>query len=102
MLKEKLSTSGKWKQALNVECINKVNGHSEETPQSPRRTEPHDTDSSATWVILKALKICPLVVSGPPGSVVKSHSITNMETGGLKIYDIVSDNDLSSQVPQLK
>ncbi|XP_072904261.1 erbin isoform X1 [Hemitrygon akajei] len=28
----------------------------------------------------------------PRGPVVKSHSITNIETGGLKIYDIINDN----------
>ncbi|XP_060256348.1 erbin isoform X22 [Ovis aries] len=76
----------------NVECINKVNGHSEETPQSPRRTEPHDTDSSVDVGHSKSTEDLSPQKSGPIGSVVKSHSITNMETGGLKIYDIVSDN----------
>lgn len=76
----------------NVECINKVNGHSEETPQSPTRTEPHDTDSSVDVGHSKSTEDLSPQKSGPVGSVVKSHSITNMETGGLKIYDILSDN----------
>ncbi|XP_011369369.1 erbin isoform X2 [Pteropus vampyrus] len=76
----------------NLECINKVNGHSEATPQSPRRTEPLDTDSSVDMGISKSTEDLSPQRSGPIGSVVKSHSITNMETGGLKIYDIISDN----------
>ncbi|XP_057598184.1 erbin isoform X5 [Hippopotamus amphibius kiboko] len=76
----------------NVECINKVNGHSEERPQSPRRTEPHDTDSSVDVGLSKSIEDLSPQRSGPVGSVVKSHSITNMETGGLKIYDILSNN----------
>ncbi|XP_045751614.1 erbin isoform X10 [Mirounga angustirostris] len=76
----------------NLECVDKVNGHSEETPQSPGRTEPHDTDSSVDMGISKSTEDLSPQRSGPIGSVVKSHSITNMETGGLKIYDILSDN----------
>ncbi|XP_058918248.1 erbin isoform X2 [Kogia breviceps] len=75
-----------------LECINKVNGRSEETPQSPRRTEPHDTSSSVDAGLSKSTEDLSPQRSGPIGSVVKSHSITNMETGGLKIYDILSDN----------
>nr|KAF6489345.1 erbb2 interacting protein [Molossus molossus] len=78
----------------NLECINKVNGHFAETPQSPRRTEPHDTDSSVDMGISKSTEDLSPQRSGPIGSVVKSHSITNMETGELKIYDILSDNGL--------
>ncbi|XP_008593220.1 PREDICTED: protein LAP2 isoform X2 [Galeopterus variegatus] len=76
----------------NLESINKVNGHSEESPQSPSRTEPHDTDSSVDMGISKSTEDLSPQKSGAVGSVVKSHSITNMETGGLKIYDILSDN----------
>uniref|UniRef100_A0A452TTK0 Erbin n=1 Tax=Ursus maritimus TaxID=29073 RepID=A0A452TTK0_URSMA len=76
----------------NLECVNKVNGHSEETPQSPGRTEPHVTDSTIDVGISKSTEDLSPQRSGPIGSVVKSHSITNMETGGLKIYDILSDN----------
>ncbi|XP_058419935.1 erbin isoform X3 [Diceros bicornis minor] len=76
----------------NLGCMNKVSGHSEETPQSTRRPEPHDTDSSVDVGISKSTEDLSPQRSGPVGSVVKSHSITNMETGGLKIYDILSDN----------
>ncbi|XP_012639557.1 erbin isoform X6 [Microcebus murinus] len=76
----------------NLESVNKVNGHSEETSQSPNRTEPQDTDSSVDVGISKSTEDLSPQRSGPVGSVVKSHSITNMETGGLKIYDILSDN----------
>ncbi|XP_012999877.1 erbin isoform X2 [Cavia porcellus] len=76
----------------NLESINKVNGHSEEMPQSPTRTELQDTNSSIDVGISKSTEDISPQRSGPVGSVVKSHSITNMETGGLKIYDILSDN----------
>ncbi|XP_070268190.1 erbin isoform X12 [Myotis yumanensis] len=78
----------------NMECVNKVNGHSEETPQSPRKTEPQDTDPSIDMGISKSTEDLSPQRSGPVGSVVKSHSITNMETGEIKIYDILSDNGL--------
>ncbi|XP_023051527.1 erbin isoform X1 [Piliocolobus tephrosceles] len=76
----------------NLESINKINGHSEETSQSPNRTEPHDSDCSVDLGISKSTEDLSPQKSGPVGSVVKSHSITNMEIGGLKIYDILSDN----------
>ncbi|KAL2779641.1 erbin isoform 1 [Daubentonia madagascariensis] len=76
----------------NLESVNKVNGHSEETSESPNRTEPQDADSSVDLGISKSTEDLSPQKSGPVGSVVKSHSITNMETGGLKIYDIISDN----------
>ncbi|XP_012577358.1 PREDICTED: protein LAP2 isoform X1 [Condylura cristata] len=76
----------------NLECINKVNGHPVEIPQSPRRTEPLDVDSSVDLSISKSTEDLSPHRSGPVGSVVKSHSITNMESGGLKIYDILGDD----------
>ncbi|XP_032001379.1 erbin isoform X4 [Hylobates moloch] len=76
----------------NLESVNKVNGHSEETSQSSNRTEPHDSDCSVDLGISKSTEDLSPQKSGPVGSVVKSHSITNMEIGGLKIYDILSDN----------
>ncbi|XP_055000583.1 erbin isoform X1 [Sorex araneus] len=75
----------------NLECVNKINGHSE-TSKHPRRTEPHDTDTSVEVGISKSTEDLSPQRGGPIISVVKSHSITNMETGGLKIYDILSDN----------
>ncbi|KAG8516131.1 Erbin, partial [Galemys pyrenaicus] len=76
----------------NLECINKVNGHSVEIPQSPRGTEPHDIDSSVDMGISKSTEDLSPQRSGPIGSVMKSHSITNMESGGLRIYDILGDD----------
>uniref|UniRef100_A0A8C9DGK4 Erbb2 interacting protein n=1 Tax=Prolemur simus TaxID=1328070 RepID=A0A8C9DGK4_PROSS len=75
-----------------LESVNKVNGHSEETSQSPNRAEPQDTDSSVDLGISKSTDDLSPQRSCPVGSVVKSHSVTNMETGGLKVYDILSDN----------
>ncbi|XP_037657834.1 erbin isoform X3 [Choloepus didactylus] len=77
---------------FKLQSVSKVNGHSEETPQSPRRTEPCNIDSSVDVSISKSTEDLSPQRSGPIGSVVKSHSITNMETGELKIYDILSDN----------
>lgn len=75
----------------NSESINKVNGLSEDTAQSPGRIEPQNT-SPADVGISKSTEDLSPQRSGPTGSVVKSHSITNMETGGLKIYDILGDD----------
>ncbi|XP_024434236.2 erbin isoform X1 [Desmodus rotundus] len=86
----------------NLECINKVNGHSEETPQCPRRIEPHNTESSVDMGISKSTEDLSPQRSGPIGSVVKSHSITNMETGERKIYDILSDNGLQQPSTTVK
>ncbi|XP_055457944.1 erbin isoform X4 [Psammomys obesus] len=76
----------------NLESINKVNGLSEEVPQSPDRIEPQNSSSSTDVGISKSTEDLSPQRSGPVGSVVKSHSITNMETGGLKIYDILGDD----------
>ncbi|XP_052599370.1 erbin isoform X7 [Peromyscus californicus insignis] len=76
----------------NLESINKINGLSEEVAQSAGGIEPQNS-SSADVSISKSTEDLSPQRSGPVGSVVKSHSITNMETGGLKIYDILSDDD---------
>nr|XP_048707843.1 erbin isoform X5 [Caretta caretta] len=86
-------------QYSNLCSINKVNGHSEKALRSPRKTELKrsitvDTDSSVDVCISKSTEDLSPQRSGP---VVKSHSITNMDTGALKIFDIV--NDSGSQVP---
>ncbi|XP_043402384.1 erbin isoform X10 [Chelonia mydas] len=86
-------------QYSNLCSINKVNGHSEKALRSPRKTELKrnitvDTDSSVDICISKSTEDLSPQRSGP---VVKSHSITNMDTGALKIFDIV--NDSGSQVP---
>lgn len=76
----------------NLEFLNKINGLSEEVAQSASGIEPQNS-SSADVSISKSTEDLSPQRSGPVGSVVKSHSITNMETGGLKIYDILSDDD---------
>ncbi|KFP22645.1 Protein LAP2 [Egretta garzetta] len=78
--------------------INKVNGHPEEAIQSPSKDEltrstTVDGDSAELSVSRSTEDLSPQR-SGP---VMKSHSITNMDTGALKIYDIVNEN--GSQQP---
>ncbi|NWW58730.1 ERBIN protein, partial [Ifrita kowaldi] len=78
--------------------INKVNGHPEETVQSPskdklRKSTTVDGDSAELSVSRSTEDLSPQR-SGP---VMKSHSITSMDSGGLKIYDTVNEN--GSQQP---
>ncbi|XP_043370124.1 erbin isoform X10 [Dermochelys coriacea] len=98
-MKEKTELFENRNQYSNLCSINKVNGHSEKALRSPRKTELKrsitvDTDSSVDICISKSTEDLSPQRSGP---VVKSHSITNMDTGALKIFDIVNDN--GSQVP---
>ncbi|KAH0627978.1 hypothetical protein JD844_008607 [Phrynosoma platyrhinos] len=83
----------------NLCPMNNVNGHSEEVPPFAERSELKrsatvDTDSSSEMCLSRSTEDLSPQRSGP---VVKSHSITNMETGALKIYDII--NDIGSQQP---
>ncbi|XP_072714886.1 erbin isoform X3 [Ciconia boyciana] len=78
--------------------INKVNGHPEEAVQSPSKDEltrstAVDGESAELYVSRSTEDLSPQR-SGP---VMKSHSITSMDTGGLKIYDIANEN--GSQQP---
>ncbi|XP_063280030.1 erbin isoform X5 [Prinia subflava] len=78
--------------------INKVNGHAEETAQSPSKDKlakstTADGDSAELSVSRSTEDLSPQR-SGP---VMKSHSITSMDSGGLKIYDTVNEN--GSQQP---
>ncbi|KAF1570783.1 Erbin, partial [Eudyptes moseleyi] len=82
----------------NKYSINKVNGYPEEAVQSPSKDEltrstTADGDSAELSVSRSTEDLSPRR-SGP---VMKSHSITSMDTGGLKIYDIVNEN--GSQQP---
>ncbi|XP_052015979.1 erbin isoform X4 [Apodemus sylvaticus] len=85
----------------NLEPINKVNGLSEDTPHFPGRIEPQNISSSDMGISKSTEDLSPQR-SGPTGSVVKSHSITNMETGGLKIYDILGDDGPQPPSPAVK
>ncbi|NXB46643.1 ERBIN protein, partial [Leucopsar rothschildi] len=78
--------------------INKVNGHAEETGQSLGKDKlaqstTVDGDSAELSVSRSTEDVSPQR-SGP---VMKSHSITSMDSGGLKIYDTVNEN--GSQQP---
>ncbi|KAK0677009.1 ERBIN protein, partial [Pygoscelis papua] len=82
----------------NNYSVNKVNGHPEEAVQSPSKDElmrstTVDGDSSAELSVSRSTEDLSPQRSGP---VMKSHSITGMDTG-LKIYDIVNEN--GSQQP---
>ncbi|XP_076217624.1 erbin-like isoform X1 [Aptenodytes patagonicus] len=82
----------------NKYSVNKVNGHPEEAVQSPSKDElmrstTVDGDSSAELSVSRSTEDLSPQRSGP---VMKSHSITSMDTG-LKIYDIVNKN--GSQQP---
>ncbi|KFZ66637.1 Protein LAP2, partial [Podiceps cristatus] len=72
---------------------NKVNGHPEEAVQSPSKgklTSSTTVDgNSAELSVSRSTEDLSPQRSGP---VMKSHSITSMDTGGLKIYDIVNEN----------
>ncbi|NXU03077.1 ERBIN protein, partial [Buphagus erythrorhynchus] len=78
--------------------INKANGHAEETVQSPSKDKlakstTVDGDSAELSVSRSTEDLSPQR-SDP---VMKSHSITSMDSGGLKIYDTVNEN--GSQQP---
>ncbi|NWX12047.1 ERBIN protein, partial [Aegotheles bennettii] len=78
--------------------INKVNGHPQEAVQSPSKDKLTRSttvdDSSAELSVSRSTEDLSPQRSGP---VMKSQSITSMDTGGLKIYDIVTEN--GSQQP---
>ncbi|NWV71844.1 ERBIN protein, partial [Malurus elegans] len=78
--------------------INKVNGHPEETVQSPSKDKlakstTVDGDPAELSVSRSTEDLSPQRTS----PVMKSHSITSMDSGGLKIYDTVNEN--GSQQP---
>eukprot|EP00079_Xenopus_tropicalis_P032516 XP_017946287.1 PREDICTED: protein LAP2 isoform X1 [Xenopus tropicalis] len=81
-------------------CVmNRVNGHLPEEPVSPDTSEPvrstsEDSVPSVDMCISKSTDDLSLgdSVGSVVGSVVKSQSITNIETGALRIYSVLSDN----------
>ncbi|NWS75843.1 ERBIN protein, partial [Crotophaga sulcirostris] len=77
----------------NKYLINKVNGHPEEAVQSPSkdklmRSTAVDEDSAELFVSRSTEDLSPQ----ESNSAIKSHSITSMDPGGLKVYDIVTEN----------
>ncbi|NXB20124.1 ERBIN protein, partial [Rhagologus leucostigma] len=78
--------------------INKVNGHPEETVQSPSKDKlPKSTTVDGDSAELSVSRSTEDLSPQRSGSVMKSHSITSMDSGGLKIYDTVNEN--GSQQP---
>ncbi|XP_051847368.1 erbin isoform X2 [Antechinus flavipes] len=81
----------------NLDSVNKINGHSVDLAKSPQRTEQLkepalDSEPCVNICVSKSTEDLSPQRSGPVGAVIKSHSITNMEAGGLKIYEILNDN----------
>ncbi|KAG9488182.1 erbin isoform X2 [Eleutherodactylus coqui] len=78
-------------------AMNKVNGHSQEEEMSPDMSDPvrsasEDSVPSFDMCVSKSTDDLSPQPGDSMSSVVKSHSITNMETGVLRIYDILSDS----------
>ncbi|XP_069605638.1 erbin isoform X2 [Ranitomeya imitator] len=77
-------------------AINKVNGHSQDEDLSPDMSDPvrsasEDSVPSFDMCVSKSTDDLSPQLGDSMSSVVKSHSITNIETGGLRIYDILGD-----------
>ncbi|KAL8203801.1 UNVERIFIED_CONTAM: hypothetical protein K2H54_061311, partial [Gekko kuhli] len=92
------------KKSSNLCPLNNVNGHFEEVPHSAgkselKRSATLDTDSSSEMCLSKSTEDLSPQRSGP---VVKSHSITNMDMGALKLYDIINDNGSQQLSPVVK
>ncbi|XP_077203384.1 erbin isoform X3 [Paroedura picta] len=101
--KEEMEHMGNKKKS-NLCPLNNVNGHSEEISHSSgkselKRSATLDTDSSSEMCLSRSTEDLSPQRSGP---VVKSHSITNMDMGALKIYDIISDNGSQQPSPVVK
>ncbi|KAG8598738.1 hypothetical protein GDO81_002720 [Engystomops pustulosus] len=77
-------------------AMNKVNGLSQDDQMSPDMSDPvrsasEDSVPSFDMCVSKSTDDLSPQLGDSMSSVVKSHSITNIETGGLRIYDILSD-----------
>ncbi|XP_040277288.1 erbin isoform X2 [Bufo bufo] len=86
-------------------AMNKVNGHSQDEQMSPHmsdvvRSASEDSVPSFDMCVSKSTDDLSPQLGDSMSSVVKSHSITNIETGGLRIYDILSDSG-SPQPPYI-
>ncbi|XP_044132075.1 erbin isoform X2 [Bufo gargarizans] len=86
-------------------AMNKVNGHSQDEQMSPDMSDPvrsasEDSVPSFDMCVSKSTDDLSPQLGDSMSSVMKSHSITNIETGGLRIYDILSDSG-SPQPPYI-
>lgn len=101
--KEEMEHLENEKKSSNL-CPLNLNGHSEEVTHTAgtselKRSGTLDTDSSSEMCLSKSTEDLSPQRSGP---VVKSHSITNMDMGALKIYDIINDNGSQQLNPAVK
>ncbi|XP_075695118.1 erbin isoform X2 [Rhinoderma darwinii] len=77
--------------------MNKVNGHSQDEQMSPDTSGPlrsasEDSVPSFEMCVSKSTDDLSPQLDDSMISVMKSHSVTNIETGGLRIYDILGDS----------
>ncbi|KAJ1209562.1 hypothetical protein NDU88_004936 [Pleurodeles waltl] len=75
-----------------------INGHSEGIEGNLKnadveRAATSNEDPSVDMCISKSTDDLSPERGDPVGTVVKSHSITNMETGAMRVYDIISDGE---------
>ncbi|KAM8961828.1 erbin isoform 2-T2 [Pelodytes ibericus] len=87
----------------DVCAMNKVNGHSLDEPMSPDTSEPvrsasEDSVPSYDLCVSKSTDDLSPQLGDSMGSVVKSQSVSNIEPGALRIYDILSDPGSQQQV----
>ncbi|XP_063310147.1 erbin [Pelobates fuscus] len=87
----------------DVCVMNKVNGHSLDEPMSPDTSDPvrsasEDSVPSYDMCVSKSTDDLSPQPEDSMASVVKSKSITNIEAGALRIYDILSDPGSQQQV----
>uniref|UniRef100_A0A8C5M2I3 Erbin n=1 Tax=Leptobrachium leishanense TaxID=445787 RepID=A0A8C5M2I3_9ANUR len=83
--------------------MNKVNGHSLDEPMSPDASDPvrsasEDSVPSYDMCVSKSTDDLSPQTEDSMGCVSKSQSTSNIETGGLRIYDILSDPGSQQQV----
>ncbi|KAM4708822.1 erbin isoform 1-T1 [Discoglossus pictus] len=86
----------------NICSMNKVNGHSQDGSISPDRSDPvrsasEDSVPSYDMCVSKSTDDLSPAPGDTVSPVMKSQSVTNIETGALRIYDILGDN--GSQQP---
>uniref|UniRef100_A0A8C6X6E7 Erbb2 interacting protein n=1 Tax=Naja naja TaxID=35670 RepID=A0A8C6X6E7_NAJNA len=102
-MKEEIEQMENEKKYPNVCPLNNINGHSENMRSAGKselkRSATIDTDSSSEMCLSKSTEDLSPQRSGP---VVKSHSITNMETGALKVCDIINDSGSQHPNPAIK
>ncbi|XP_053303981.1 erbin [Spea bombifrons] len=87
--------------------MNKINGHSLDEPMSPDTSDParstsEDSVPSYDLCVSKSTDDLSSPLGDSVGSVAKSQSTTNIKTGALRIYDILSEPGSQQQASQGK